>query len=142
MGSAAAAAASVTALAILGLLIKYKRRAPRLKVLLAIVAGAGLAGPAGALLTEMINAATNAVGTATAAAFGVAAPAVLAIAVVMIVYFDIKDDKKADPPALVAAFTLLPLLAAQSGLLGQLGDGLAGGVSTSASELLQMLGGG
>lgn len=138
-----ATAAAVFALGVLTVLMWKRKRVPRIKMVLALVGGTGLtAGVAGDAMTGGIEAASAWVGSLTSAAFGVAVPGLLAVVAVLIVIFDLKDDKKANLPALMSAIALPALLAAQGGLLGSLGHGLTGGLAGLAAQALSLITGG
>jgi hypothetical protein len=111
-----------TIAAVLALLLAWKRKAPKITALLALIAGAGLtAGMIGTYTSRFVTYTQGLTATATNQAVGVAVPAILGITLAFIVLHDMWPKHNASRFTAVAAF-FLPVVAAS--IPGPFGDGV------------------
>lgn len=136
-------AVAVIALAIAGVLT-WKRKASKIVALLALVAGGGLqAGWLGGMLSQGIAAATSLVGSLTSAAFGVAVPAVLAVAGLIVYVHDMWPKHSAGRLTAGIGLVLPTLIASLGGAAGSIaGSGVSAIGSAVGGALGALFGGG
>lgn len=135
--SIAAVAAISLALAIL---FQMRGKFPKAQIPLMLVAGLGLTGLLGQLLSRSASMLQNMAGVATSKVFGVGVPVLLVLIVALIVFFDLKDGSPSKG-SLVLAILLPSLCVLAGGVFGMVAGMGRDGVGAMGPFFSSLLGG-
>lgn len=133
---------AVISLAI-AVVLAWRRRAPKVVALLALVAGAGItSGTVGRLIRQTLDTVTRLVGDLTTQAVGAAVPSVLAVVLVVLFFHDLLPRSRASRATAVNGLFLPAVATSLPGAAGAFVVSLIGMVGTLIAGLVGAVFGG